>query len=86
MRAPMEVRVTLLDTWEAHVFNVPPTIRVSELKQEALARSRVRRSPGEYEVKYNGARLDDEDRTLADAGVLDHAALIVLPLRRRPAR
>lgn len=86
MIRPLEVRVTLLDTWEEHLFQVPPTTRISDLKQETLARSRIRRAPAEYEVKYNGARLDEGARTLADAGVADHGALIVLPVRRRPAR
>ena len=40
----------------------------------------------EYLMKYLGAELQDEDRSLADAGVVPNAALVVLPRRRRPLR
>ena len=86
MTDPIELRVTLLDTWEEHTLHLPSGTLVSDLKGAALARSRIRRSPAEYEVKYNGARLDEGNRTLADSGLSSNAAVIVLPVRRRPAR
>ena len=41
---------------------------------------------GSYEVKFRGARVSDERRTLAELGVRDGSALIILPVRRRPVR
>jgi len=37
-------------------------------------------------VKFRGASLRDESATLADARVVDQAALIVLPVRRQAVR
>jgi hypothetical protein len=37
-------------------------------------------------MKFLGAELLEEDRSLADAGVVPNAALVVLPRRRRPLR
>ena len=86
MTALIELRVTLLDTWEEHTLHLPRSALVSDLKCATLARSRIRRPAVEYEVKYNGARLDEGNRTLAEAGLQANAAVIVLPIRRRPAR
>jgi hypothetical protein len=86
MAAPLEVRVTVLDTWDESTLQVPPTTLISELKRTALARSRIRRSPADYLVKYKGAELDEAGKTLADAGVAPNSSLIVMPRRRQPAR
>jgi hypothetical protein len=37
-------------------------------------------------MKFRGAELRDESRSLADAGLVPNGALIVLPRRRRPVR
>jgi hypothetical protein len=42
--------------------------------------------PEEYLVKFRGAELFDESKSLSEAGVVPNAALIVLPRRRRPVR
>lgn len=81
-----ELRVTVLDAWDEFPVRLPGTATVKDLKREALARARVRAAPEEYEVKYNGARLDDEGRPLAELGLPPNAAVIVLPRRRRPVR
>jgi len=80
------MRVTLLDTWDEYRLDLPPDASVSDLKRETLSRARVRRSPDEYEVKYNGARLDERAGTLTQLGIPSDAPVIVLPRRRRPAR
>jgi hypothetical protein len=46
----------------------------------------VIRDPGEYVLKFRGAELYDESRSLADAGLVANGAVIVLPRRRRPMR
>jgi len=88
MSAPnaLDLRVTLLDTWEESRLRLPPSTLISELKRLALAESRIRRSPNDYMVKYQGAELDEPGRSLADAGIADHGSLIVLPRRRQPVR
>ena len=44
------------------------------------------RDPDEYLLKFRGAELYDETRSLADAGLVTNGAVIVLPRRRRPLR
>jgi hypothetical protein len=46
----------------------------------------VIRDPGGYVLKFRGAELQDESRSLAEAGLVPNGALIVLPKRRRPVR
>ena len=83
---PLELRVTVLDNWDEAVLRLPPTTPIADVKRAALERSGVRRSPSEYVIKYKGALLDENGRTLADAGIPANGALIVLPRRRRPVR
>lgn len=84
--ADLPIRVTLLDTMDELALTVPATTRVSEVKQAALSRARIKRSPAEYVVKYKGAELFEGSKTLADAGVVRDGALIVLLRRRIPVR
>ena len=84
--ADLPIRVTLLDTMDELALTVPATTRVSEVKQTALSRARIKRSPAEYVVKYKGAELFEGSKTLADAGVVRDGALIVLLRRRIPVR
>lgn len=80
------MRVMLLDTWDEYTVDLPPDASVLDLKREALSRARIGRSPAEYEVKYNGARLDEQAGSLSQLGLPSDAPVIVLPRRRRPAR
>ena len=86
MVASLPLRVTVLDAWDEAVLHLPPTALISDLKRAALERTKVRRSPTEYVVKFKGAVLEENGRTLADAGLPANAAVIVLPRRRRPVR
>jgi len=86
MSATVPVRVMVSDAWDAITLDVPSSTSVGDLKREALIRTRVRGDPGEYLVKFRGAELDDERRSLREAGVPANASLIVLPRRRRPVR
>jgi hypothetical protein len=83
---PADLRVMVLDTWDEYPFRVVPGASVADLKHEVLVQAGIRRSPDEYEVKYNGARLDETGGTLAELGLPPNAAVIVLSSRRRPAR
>lgn len=80
------LRVTLLDTWEDTTLHLPATALVTDLKRAVLSRSKVRHPAADYLVKYLGAELDEAGRTLAEAGIPQNAALIVMRRRRAPVR
>jgi len=84
--APLRLRVTVQDTWDTTPIELDAGATVAELKLRALVANSVARDPSEYGVKYRGAGLRDESVTLESAGVVDNAALIVLPYLRRPAK
>ena len=78
------VRVMVPDVWDEVPLELPASATVAELKRTALERLLVRRDPAGYVVKFRGAGLYDEHRSLADSGIITNANLIVLPRRRRP--
>lgn len=82
----MPVRVMVQDVWDGITLELSSETPVAELKRLALERTHVTREPALYEVKYRGALLQPEERSLAELGVVPNAALIVLPRRRRPVR
>ena len=86
MSPALPLRITLLDTWDEVLLELPADTPLTEVKRAVLARMKIRRSPGDYVVKYRGAELFEEDRTLAALGIPANAALIVLPRRRIPAK
>lgn len=86
--ATVRVRVTVIDAWDTVALDVPPSTPLHELKVEALRRALTRQDPpaDDYELKFRGALVLDEQQTIAGAGVPQDGALIVLPRRRRPVR
>jgi hypothetical protein len=82
----MLVRVTVQDAWDTVELQMPATASVAELKLRALVMTHVTKDPNGYEVKFRGASLRDEAASLEEANVVDNAALIVLPKRRRPVK
>jgi hypothetical protein len=84
--ASLPLRVRVQDAWDEADLELPPDATLQELKERALARFRIRRDPDGYVVKFRGAEILDETRTLTEVGVVANAALIVLPRRRRPVR
>lgn len=86
MSGALAVRVMVEDAWDEVFLEVPADTPVSELKRQALTLTHVTRNPAEYMVKFRGAALSDESRTLTQAGLVPNAALIVLSRRRRPVR
>jgi hypothetical protein len=84
--AGFPVRVMVQDVWDEVMLELPSTASLAELKQRALAVTRVTRDPAGYVLKFRGAELGDESRSLADAGLVPNGALIVMPRRRRPVR
>jgi hypothetical protein len=86
MSQTLPLRVMVEDAWDEVLLDLAPTTSLSELKRRALEATRVTRDPNGYVLKFRGAELDDESRSLADAGLVANGALIVLPRRRRPVR
>jgi hypothetical protein len=82
----LRLRVMVEDAWDEIPLDLPPSTSLGELKRQALEATRVTRDPDDYLLKFRGAELYDESRSLTDAGLVENGALIVLPRRRRPVR
>jgi hypothetical protein len=82
----LPLRVMVQDAWDEVLLELPSTTPLAELKRQALEATRVTGDPSRYLLKFRGAELDDESRSLADAGLVPNGALIVMPRRRRPVR
>ena len=80
------LRVTLTDVWDEFHLDLPSETPLSQVKQQVLDLGRLPADPARYVVKYRGASLTDESRSLADLGVVKNAALIMLPRRRQPVK
>lgn len=80
------VRIMVHEMWDEIVLEVAPTAVIADLKARALAAARVDQDPADYLVKFRGAELDEDGATLATAGVVNNAALIVLRRRRVAVR
>ena len=85
MSDDLSLRVKVHDIWDEVRLEAPPSAEVADVKRRALRASRIGRDPEEYVVKFRGMELGD-DTSLADAGVVPNAGLIVLPRRRWPVR
>ncbi|MBA3521603.1 MAG: hypothetical protein H0T90_03740 [Gemmatimonadales bacterium] len=86
MSASLPVRVMVEDVWDEIRLDLPGSTSLGELKRRALQGTGVVRDPADYMLKWRGAELADESRSMADAGLVPNGALIVLPRRRRPVR
>jgi hypothetical protein len=86
MTGALPLRVKVEDAWDEVLVDMPPATSLGELKRRALQLTRVTGDPAGYVMKFRGAELSDESRSLSDAGLVPNAALIVLARRRRPVR
>jgi hypothetical protein len=83
----VRLRVTVTDTWDTVNLETDPGTPVADIKRQALADATGRTvAPDEYVVKFRGALVLDERRTVGDLAIPDGGALIVLPARRHPVR
>ncbi len=82
----MPVRVMVEDVWDEIRLELPSATPLVEVKRQALVAARVTRDPAAYLIKFRGAELQDESRSLVESGLVPNGALIVLPRRRRPVR
>ena len=83
---PIPVRVMVETSWDQVTLQPQPAASIREAKQRALALTHSGGTPEDYLVKFRGAELLDETQSLAAAGIVPNAPLIVLPRRRRPVR
>ena len=84
MTDTLPLRVMVQDAWDEVLLDLPSMTPLAELKRQALQATRVVGNPDEYLLKFRGAELEDESRSLAEAGLVPNGALIVLRRRRRP--
>ncbi len=82
----LRIRVTVLDTWEDVALDLPASTTLAAVKSAALAAAKVADRPAEFVLKFRGATLPDESRSLADTGIPADAGLIVLRARRLAVR
>ncbi len=80
------VRVAVHEAWDEVAMQVDPSTSVSQVKSGALQAARVVENADAFETKFRGAVLRDESASLAECGVPDGGALIILRRRRRPVR
>jgi hypothetical protein len=86
MTAALSIRVMVQDAWDQVQLELPPATPLGEVKRRALEATRVAGDPAGFLLKFRGAELLDETRSLAEAGMVPNGALIVLSRRRRPVR
>jgi hypothetical protein len=83
----MHVRVWVTDVWDTVDVALTPDSTVAHLKKTALAQATGREpDPSDYVIKFRGAEIFNEQRTLHELGAPDGAPFIVLPRRRQPVR
>lgn len=82
----MPLRVMVLDTWEEIPVSVTTDTKITELKAWALSAANVPRSADRYLVKFRGAEVAEGDTTVASAGFVPNAGLIVMSRRRIAAK
>jgi hypothetical protein len=81
------LRVAVPDVWDIVEVQAGDDWTVAQLKSEALGKATGRQlRPTDYIVKFRGAEVFDEAKSLRDLGVPDRGSLIVLPARRQPVR
>lgn len=81
-----DLRVRVSDAWSDVGLPWSTELRIGELKVRALAATQRAGDPAEYEVKFRGAPILDESRTIGELKVPAGAGLIVMPRRRQAVR
>ena len=81
------LRITVGDTWTPTVIEAAADERMAAVKARVLAGAHIGAAEANgYEVKFGGALVRDETRSLGDLGVRNGASLVILSRRRRPVR
>jgi hypothetical protein len=82
----LELRVRVLDAWDDVVMQLPASTLIADVKRRALEAAHITGDPAGFLVKFRGAEVRDESRSLADERVPGDGALIVMRRRRVPVR
>lgn len=83
----LTIRVESAELWDAVRVAAGTGTTVDEVKARALAALLPNEEyPEDYVLKYRGWEMLDERASLADAGVVDGAILLLAHRRRRPVR
>jgi len=83
----LRLRVTVLDGWRQVALEARANEKIAAVKQRALAAAGIAPDrAAAYVVKFGGALVNDEARSLSDLGVPNGGALVVLSARRRAVR
>jgi hypothetical protein len=82
----LRLRVMVHEMWDELPMAPSADASIATIKAAALTAARVVEAPEHFHVKFRGAEVRDESRTLAELGVPDDANLIVLRRARRPVR
>jgi len=80
------VRIMVQEMWDQVALDLQPGASIAEVKQRALSLTHSPGRPADFLVKFRGAEVLDEQKSLAEAGVVANSSLIVLPRRRQPVR
>jgi hypothetical protein len=87
VQVTVRLRVTVLDGWRVCALESRANEKIATVKLRALAAAGIAPArAGAYEVKYGGALVEPESRSLSELGVPDGAALVVVSARRRAVR
>lgn len=86
MSQSLPLRVMVHESWDEVSLEAAPDTTVGDLKRRVLTATHAARGADAYEMKFRGALMGDESQTLAAAGVVPNAQLIILSRRRQPVR
>ncbi len=81
-----DLRVRVSEAWSDVDLPWTPDLRIGELKLRALVATQRAGDPAAYEVKFRGASILDEGRTVGELKVPAGAGLIVQARRRQAVR
>jgi hypothetical protein len=81
------VRVQLLEAWDAVRVEVAPTATIDALVRAALTQLGGATAQADaYDCKHRGVRIVRRDQSIAAAGVVDGATLLLALAARLPVR
>ena len=87
VQVTVKLRVTVVDSWGVCPLEMRANEKIAAVKLRALAAAGMDPArAGDYVVKYGGALIGNESRSLSELGVPDGAALVVLSAYRRAVR
>lgn len=87
VQVAVNLRVTVVDSWRMCALEARANEKIAAVKLRALAAAGIGPArAGDYVVKYGGALIGNESRSLSELGVPDGAALVVLSAHRRAVR